>query len=504
MLQPVEKRALTTIALAVLGLVALYWESFQSIGVKWYSDAAYSHGYLIVPIVGWLIWRKRTELASAEFARSWAGVAILTLCVCAWVVARGTGVLVLEQLAVVAMIPALVLALLGRQVAWILVFPLSFLLFAVPFGRGLIPWFMEITADISTTLLQAVGVPIYRSYMYINIPSGRFEVAKACSGLRYVITGMVLGVLYAHVAYRGWKKRVLCVLAFLVVPIIANGLRVFVIITIAHLTKMGWGGGPEHVTFGRIFFLGIMFLMFWIGRRWADPEEAVPLAGTAATEASAAHRWLVPLLAVAIAVIGPLYLSSAQSNASAVSMAAASDVSLPSAAPGWRGPVAGATGWKPLFVDELAERSGVYEDPAGGKVDVYVGVYGLGASTGSELIGYKNRIFATEHESLAKRKVRTIGSAAAGQFEVVEQTVQDDSGEHLVWYWYMVGDRHATTDFGVKFLEALAFASGNVSEERIITLSTPLDADSDKRIMEFAEAHLECLRSGLDSRNCKR
>ena len=52
--------------------------------------------------------------------------------------------------------------------------------------------------------------------MYISIPSGDFEVAKACSGLKFVIAGLMLGTLYSFLTYSSWRKRLLSMAAFLV------------------------------------------------------------------------------------------------------------------------------------------------------------------------------------------------------------------------------------------------------------------------------------------------
>ena len=105
---------------------------------------------------------------------------------------------------------------------------------------------MQVTADVATWLLQWTGVPVLRSHMYISIPSGSFEVARACSGLNYFITGLVLGVLYAYLTYRGWTKRVLCVAGL---PgrsrSLLNGLRVYVTILVSHLTDMRFGPGAS-------------------------------------------------------------------------------------------------------------------------------------------------------------------------------------------------------------------------------------------------------------------
>ena len=107
-------------------------------------------------------------------------------------------------------------------------------------------------------LLQWTGIPVLRSHMYLTIPYGQFEVARACSGLNYFVTSLVLGVLYAYLNYRGWTKRIVCVAAFLVFPVVLNILRVYVIVVVSYLTEMRFGPGTEHVMFGRIFFVVVM------------------------------------------------------------------------------------------------------------------------------------------------------------------------------------------------------------------------------------------------------
>src|SRR6185295_18269824 len=97
-------------------------------GTKWFTDMTYSHGGLVVPITIWLVWRCRKAVAEAPWLPSvWGVLALL--------VARAAGVLVVQQLAVVAMISAVVLAVLGWQAYRRIAFPLAFLVFAVPFGR---------------------------------------------------------------------------------------------------------------------------------------------------------------------------------------------------------------------------------------------------------------------------------------------------------------------------------------------------------------------------------
>ena len=58
-------------------------------------------------------------------------------------------------------------------------------------------------------------------------------------------------------------------------PIVANWIRAYVTVLIAHLTNNQWMAGSEHVTFGQILFSAVLLLMFWIGARWRedDPQD---------------------------------------------------------------------------------------------------------------------------------------------------------------------------------------------------------------------------------------
>ena len=67
----------------------------------------------------------------------------------------------------------------------------------MPFGRWLVPWLLQVTADIAHIRPEGYRHPVFRSDLYIEIRVGTFEVATACAGLNYLITGVVLGVLYA-------------------------------------------------------------------------------------------------------------------------------------------------------------------------------------------------------------------------------------------------------------------------------------------------------------------
>lgn len=496
-----------TLAMALVVLGWLYRSTFIAMAATWWSDAAFTYGFVIAPIALWLAWQRRHWVERVEFTPSWWGVAAVLGAAMLWVMAHGAGVLVVEQLAVVAMVPALVFAVLGGRTVRALLFPLAWLGFMVPFGRAVVPWLAQVTADVATWALRTTGIPVWRSHTYISIPGGSFEVAKACSGVAFLMTAVVLGVLYAHLTYASWRKRLMFVAAAVVISIIANGVRVYITIAISHLTSMKFGPGVEHVAFARVFFIAVMLLVGWVGLRWRDPAAPMPAWLRAsrpadATRLVAAISWLPAVAAVALLAVAPPYHAALATRLRDRMSTATHSVRLPEARDPWRGPVAGEEGWRPLYRRGLVDLEGAYYRGDADRVGAFVAVYGLGASAGAEMISYENVLFTQEHISVPEVTRHEIDAGRGRSFAVREVRVPARDGNYLVWHWYFLGDRAVMNPFVVKALEALAWVTRDATTERSVMLSTPLDDQARERLQAFVDAHPDCVASGFAAEAC--
>ena len=122
--------------LAVLGILALFWQTAGSIVAIWLRSETFAHGFVVVPICLWLAWREREALAQIPAKPWWPGLAVRVAGAGAlWLVTSVADVLGLKQFALAFMVQAAIVTVLGTGVARALVFPLAFLLFAVPGGR---------------------------------------------------------------------------------------------------------------------------------------------------------------------------------------------------------------------------------------------------------------------------------------------------------------------------------------------------------------------------------
>jgi exosortase A len=506
----ISKRALGMLTIAAfVVLVVVYRDTFLSMVAKWTDDSAFNYGYMIAPISAWLVWRRRHWLDGLQFVPSWTGTFAVAGAALLWTVARGTGVLVAEQIAVVAMIPGIVLAVLGWQAARALLLPLAYLFFMVPLGREIVPWLATMTADIATWALQVTGVPIYRTHLMIIVPGGWFEVAKACSGVAFLMTALALGVLYAYLNYQSWTKRAIAILVAAVVPILANGVRVYITVLISWLTDMRWGSGHEHMVYGQILFIIVLLGTFMIGTRWHDEGPVTPAWLTRSPDRSehtsfTRLAWVPATLALLILIGAPPYQAAFANQLRASVSAASAAVRLPESAGPWRGPLAEGDSWRPLYGDGLAKIQGTYRNGPDDKVDVFVGVYGLGTTAGSEMISFGNVLYKEEKAVVPDVEIRDVDVGSGHRLQVREVAVPDGGAGRLVWHWYMVGDRRATNGFAVKALEAVAWVTRSAQDERVITLATRSDESAATRLRSFVASNPGCVSSGFAAAACKR
>jgi EpsI family protein len=305
--------------------------------------------------------------------------------------------------------------------------------------------------------------------------------------------------------YTSWTKRLVAVFLAMAVPVVANGIRVYVTIVTSHLTDMRFGPGAEHVTFGKIFFIAVMLGMFWLGRRWHDAAPAQPRWLTAGVARSRTPlkvgRVTAPIAATVALALAPPYHAAFASTLATRAAASADVLRLPPAGRGWTGPDSEVRSWRPAYEPGLQEVHGRYAD-ATRNVDVYAAVYGLGGSSGVEMVSYGNVLYEGERESVPQVTPRRVELPDGHSLDVREVRVPEGEFTWLVWHWYLVGDRPARNDYAVKLLEAMAWLTRGATLERVITLATPDDAGAQLRMQAFADAHGSCLLAGLAGEAC--
>lgn len=288
-----------------LALLLTFIDVFEYFVYVWNGSSTFAHGFFIVPLALYFAWAQRYRYIGLPPAVSRSAALLLALAVLAEFVGYLFSVSIIQQFAVVGVMVCGVITFVGWQVARQLWFPLSLLLFVPPVGNELIPVFQAVTADLSVWMLGVSPIPVHHDGLYITIPGQVFEVAEACSGIRFFVTCVFLGYIYAAINFVSLPKRVLFLLFAVALPILANGLRVFGIIMLGYYVDMKYAKGFDHLFVGWVFFFIITAILLLVGFLFADR--------TPRFEAVAPHAawrqldWRKPFLLVIL----PLVLSVA-------------------------------------------------------------------------------------------------------------------------------------------------------------------------------------------------
>jgi exosortase A len=480
--------------LAALGILSLYLPTAASIVAIWWRSETFAHGFVVVPICIWLVWRQREELEHIAARPWWPGLLGVLCAGALWLVTSAADVLGVKQFALVFMIQAAIVTVVGKRVARSLIFPLAFLLFAVPVGEMFVPTLIDWTADFTVSALRWSGVPVYREVNYFIIPSGAWSVVEACSGLRYLIASVMVGTIYSAVAYRGAWRRAAFLGAAVLVPIVANWLRAYSIVMIAHLSSNKLAVGIDHIIYGWVFFGVVMLLLFWAGSYWQEDapstrEPAIPTAMQASSEANRPGNGLLFLAAIAALATAAIWrpIDAGVERRTSESVPILPSLTVEN---GWAQTEAPITIWTPHYLGYAAELKQSFHKQ-GRDVSLYV-AYFRDQAKGRELVTSGNVLVTSEDPNWRLRaqgsdSIDWIGRPVpVNHAELVGERVQLD-----VFRLYWVGGQVTSNPYVAKALTAWSVLSGHGDDSALIVIYTPKsdpDGQARETLRDFASA----------------
>jgi exosortase A len=493
------------IALLVLWLLTLYLfrETAWAMLTIWDQRETFAHAWTVPPIALWLAWRQRKRLLTLSPAPSpWMLIPVAFLGLL-WLSGEVVAVAPATQFALVSLLVMAVPALLGLQVARVLMFPLGFLFFCVPIGEFLSPTLMHWTAEFTVAALRATGIPVYQEGLNFVIPSGHWSVIEACSGIRYLIASVMVGTLFAYLNYQSLKRRLIFVAISIVVPLVANWLRAYMIVMLGHLSNNTLAVGADHLLYGWVFFGIVIAMLYWIGARWAEPAVDAPPGAVSQASWPAAGGMFVVLCASALMALPHWLWQGIQEGARRDAVT----LDLPAELPGgYRREQDPAPRWQPGFRNPSETVRVAYLGPSGERVGVFVGYY-RGQGADRKLVSSANRLLRNgDNEwnllTVSQRRVPEV----AGGFSVREgQLLQVERPGALrqrlrVWQTYWIDGVYVANDVEGKLRGAWARLSGRGDDSAVLLLFVEDDeATTDARLSRFLTHALPVLTSSIEA-----
>ncbi len=478
-----------TVVLLLAWVLALYFPTTLSMVSIWARSETFAHGFVVFPIFLYLLWRQRDELAAVERTRCLPALLGIAGAGAVWFIGERVSAIVVSQMAMVAMIPFAVSAVLGTRVAAALCLPLAFLFFAVPFGEFLVPNLMDWTADFTVTAIKASGVPVYRDGNYFLIPSGRWSIVEACSGLRYLIASFMVGCLYAYLSYRSPVRRVTFIIASIVVPIIANWLRAYMIVMLGHLSNNRIAVGADHLLYGWVFFGIVMALLFWIGSRWR--EDDIPLGASSMTTRALSHapplhsrQWPMLLAVFVLTAMWPPLLAYLEQGA----MGAKVDLGRVGDRNGWLSIPGETSAWRPDLSGANGELRQTFAKD-GRAVGLHIAIY-RDQTPDAKAITSTNQLARTSNALWQQVGADSVSATIDGQrFSARTAVVTGPRQRLAVWQWFWVDGHETSSEFLAKLYQVLSVLQGHGDPVAWVVVYMPVDngaVNTSNTLQEFS------------------
>lgn len=450
--------AILMTVMAIAGILIIYYQTIWSMVETWYRSDTYAHGFLILPFVIYMVWTKRHSIVTLNQQPSPVALFCLFVLGAFWLIAELASVQVVMQYAVVAMLPIVVAAILGYRIMLVLAFPLAYLFFAVPFGDMLIPPLINFTADFTVSALQLSGIPVYREGTFFSLPTGNWSVVEACSGLRYLIASVTLGALYAYLTYYSLIKRIIFIAFSILVPIIANGIRAYLIVMTGHLSNMQLAVGVDHLIYGWVFFGLVMLILFWVGSLWREDNTTANTiqsngnrrAKEQASDVSARKTILFTGSVLAVALVWPLYAAYLDNDEDFVQP----EFNFSYSEKKWRMLDEPVSDWNPVYIGSPGKFEAHFSNNEHKQVSLFITYY-QNQRQGNELINSGNAL-VYEMDSPWRQISESEQSSMINSEKVTYRQAQLNSHDLnlLVWRWYVLGNDETVSSYKAKLLLA--------------------------------------------------
>lgn len=500
------QQALAVLALLLAWIFFQYRETAVAMVTIWSRSETFAHGFLVPPIVLWLVWRQRKSIAALTPAPRAGPFLFVAGAAFAWLLGDLAAVNSVTQLAFVSLVVLAVPAVLGLQVTRLIIFPLGFLFFCVPVGEFLMPLFMDWTANFTVIALRLSGIPVFREGLQFVIPSGNWSVVEACSGIRYLIASVTVGTLFAYLNYQSTLRRVVFVIVSIAVPVVANWLRAYMIVMLGHLSGNTLAVGVDHLIYGWVFFGVVIMLMFIIGARWAEPDAVKPAGNMGIAAQSKAVNpgglWIALACFAALVALphAALWTIDRNENGSTVSLQAPAALS-----PDWPGAAPTTPELKPAFQNPSAEINAPYSNQ-GRTVGLYLGYY-QHQTYARKLVGSGNALVVTNSTDWVQvdggtREFKLGGNPAVfrtAELRGLPQPGQAKDSRMSVWQIYWINGTLTSSDYAAKVYSAVQRLTGRGDNSAVIVIYTPKDqpGGGDAVLESFLVANYDAINALL-------
>jgi len=261
------------ISLLLVELVFLYAPTVAFLWERWTMSVWHNaHGVLVPPVVGYLIYQELKRFEGPAARGSAWGFALLLPALLLHAIDAGMHTQLLSAASILVALPGLSLLLIGAERTRAILFPLLFLVAALPIPLGMTEQIHMQLRLIATAaagwVVPMLGIPVFAQGTTLHLAPGPLQITDACSGFSTLYAAGAVALLTAY-STRGWKRRAVVLLAAAPLAIGANILRVVFMTALVIWEGPGVLNTFMHPLSGMLTFALALPVIFWLG---GDPR----------------------------------------------------------------------------------------------------------------------------------------------------------------------------------------------------------------------------------------
>jgi exosortase B len=253
-----------------VGLLALAIPTLYAMATESWTREEGVHGPLVLATAIWLIWRRWDEIvANARPGNLWLAAVVVLVAAAIYVFGRAFGFLLLEVGALYVALIGIAYALIGWRMLRKLWFPILYLGFAIPLPG----WLLDsltlplkyLVSDVVTAIMSRLGYPIVQVGVTLYIAQYQLLVEDACAGLNSIISLTAMSLFYIYLLHNAsWRYALILFALVLPIAILANVVRVIILVLITYYLGDEMAQGYLHDGAGLVTFVSALLLIFLV------------------------------------------------------------------------------------------------------------------------------------------------------------------------------------------------------------------------------------------------
>jgi exosortase len=273
-----------TLCLSLLAGLFLFWPTIRDLVHTWATDPNSSHGFLVPVISAAILIADRSRLAATRVEASLAGLSVLLASLLVFALGHMSYTNIFQRLGLWGTLVGSLWFIFGSELLRARPFPFVLLLFAIPPPTIVFVPFSTmlrlLAARLAAGSLQALGLDVVRAGSILTIGEHELEVVDACSGIRSLVSIVLVAALLAYLLRTGVWKGILLMVTAVPITVLVNVLRIVVVALGFAVFDTDLTAGIAHGCLGVGVFLASILLLYssWrLYRRlfgWREGEAA--------------------------------------------------------------------------------------------------------------------------------------------------------------------------------------------------------------------------------------